>query len=98
MDAAWKAFETWKLTSPAERAEILLKIADVIEENAEHLAMVETLDNGKPIRETMAIDIPYAADHFRYFAAAIRTDEGSATMLDNNTLSLILREPIGVVG
>ena len=98
VDAAWKAFETWKLTSPTERAEILLKIADVVEENAEHLAMVETLDNGKPIRETMAIDIPYAADHFRYFAAAIRTDEGSATMLDNNTLSLILREPIGVVG
>lgn len=98
VDAAWKAFESWKKTTPAQRAEVLLKIADVIEANAEHLAMVETLDNGKPIRETTNVDIPFAADHFRYFAAAIRTDEGSATMLDDNTLSLILREPIGVVG
>lgn len=98
VDAAWKAFETWKHSTPAERADVLLKIADVIEANAEHLAMVETLDNGKPIRETLNVDIPYAADHFRYFAAAIRTEEGSATMLDNNTMSLILKEPIGVVG
>ena len=59
--------------------------------------MVESLDNGKPIRETMAIDVPYAADHFRYCAGVIRGEEGSAAMLDNNTLSLILREPIGVV-
>ena len=96
--AAWKAWESWGKTETEERAEILMKIADVIDENAEHLAMIETLDNGKPIREMMAIDIPYSSDHFRYFAAAIRTDEGSATMLNNNTLSLILREPIGVVG
>jgi aldehyde dehydrogenase (NAD+) len=96
--AAWRAFETWKQVSPAQRAAYLLRIADAIEANAEHLAMVETLDNGKPIRETRAIDIPLSADHFRYFAAAIRTEEGSATMLDNNTLSIILREPIGVVG
>ena len=96
--AAWKAFETWKNTTVAERADILMKIADVIDENKELLAMVESLDNGKPIRETMAIDVPYSSDHFRYFAGVIRAEEGSASMLDNNTLSLILREPIGVVG
>ena len=60
--------------------------------------MVETLDNGKPIRETMAIDIPYSAEHFRYFAGAVLAEEGTASMLDGNTMSLILREPIGVVG
>ena len=60
--------------------------------------MIESMDNGKPFHETMAIDIPYSSDHFRYFAGAIRTEEGSASLLDNNTLSLILREPIGVVG
>lgn len=96
--AAWKAFESWKKTSPMERAAYLNKIADAIDANAAHLAMVETLDNGKPIRETSAIDVPLSSDHFRYFAAAIRTEEGSATMIDNNTMSLILREPIGVVG
>lgn len=94
-DEAWK---TWKNSDPIERQNILLAIADIIDANAEHLAMVESLDNGKPIRETMAIDIPLAADHFRYFAGAVRTEEGSATMLDKNTMSLILREPIGVVG
>ncbi len=96
--AAWKAFETWKNVSPAERAGYLLKIADKIEENAEKMAMVETLDNGKPIRETTGIDIPFGIDHFRYFASAIRTEEGSANMLNQSHLSLILREPIGVVG
>ena len=96
--AAWKAWETWKNVEPAKRADILMKIADVIDANAEHLALVESLDNGKPIRETLNIDIPYSADHFRYFAGALRAEEGSASMLDNNTLSLILREPIGVVG
>ena len=96
--AAWKAWETWKNVEPAKRADILLKIADIIDANAEHLAMVESMDNGKPIRETLAIDIPFSSDHFRYFAGAVRTEEGSAAMLDNNTLSLILREPIGVVG
>lgn len=96
--AAWAAWESWKDVPPIERSDILLKIADVIDANAEKLAMIESLDNGKPIRETMAIDIPFSADHFRYFAGAIRTEEGSATMLDNNTLSLILREPLGVVG
>lgn len=96
--AAWKAWKTWKHVTPAERAAILLKIADAIDENKERLAMVESLDNGKPIRETMNIDVPMSSDHFRYFAGAVRTEEGSASMLDGNTLSLILREPIGVVG
>ena len=98
VDAAWAAWESWKKTTPAERADALLKIADVIDQNKERLALLETLDNGKPIRETMTIDIPYASDHFRYFAGAVRTEEGEAAMLDENTLSLILREPIGVVG
>jgi len=96
--AAWKAWEKWKDVEPAKRADILMKIADIIDANAKHLAMTESLDNGKPIRETMTIDIPFSSDHFRYFAAAVRTEEGSAAMLDNNTLSMILREPIGVVG
>lgn len=96
--AAWKAWETWKDVSPIERADYLTKIADIIDENKEHLAMIETMDNGKPLRETMSIDIPLSADHFRYFAGAIRAEEGSAKMLDNNTLSMVLREPIGVVG
>ncbi len=95
---AWKAFETWKHVSVNQRAVILNKIADIIDANKEHLAMVETLDNGKPIRETMAVDIPLAAQHFRYFAGCILGEEGSANMLGENTLSLILKEPIGVVG
>ena len=98
VDSAWKAWDSWKQTTPAERAKILNRIADIIDENAELLAMVETLDNGKPIRETMAIDIPYSAEHFRYFAGAVLAEEGTASMLDGNTMSLILREPIGVVG
>ena len=98
VDAATKAFETWKNTSPAERADYLLKIADAIDARKEHFAMIETYDNGKPIRETMAVDVPFASDHFRYFAGVIRAEEGSAQFLDNNTLGLILHEPIGVVG
>ena len=98
VDAATVAFETWKKTTPIERADYLLKIADALEAKKEHFAMVETYDNGKPIRETMNVDVLFAIDHFRYFAGVIRAEEGSATMLDNNTLSLILNEPIGVVG
>jgi len=98
VNAAWKAFETWKDVSPQERAKMLLKIADLIDENAEKLAMIETLDNGKPIRETSAIDVPLSSDHFRYFASAVRTEEGQAVMIDKDTMSIILREPIGVVG
>jgi len=96
--AAWKAFETWKDVSPQERSAILLKIADLIDANRDKLAMVETLDNGKPIRETTAVDVPLASDHFRYFAGVIRAEEGQAVMIDKDTLSIILREPIGVVG
>ncbi len=96
--AAKEAFKTWKKTTPAQRAEILYKIADIIDANAEHLAMVETMDNGKPIRETMAIDIPLSAKHFRYFAGCILAEEGTATVLDGQFLSIVLREPIGVVG
>lgn len=95
---AWKAFETWKKVPTSERAAILNKIADIIDANTEHLAMVESLDNGKPIRETMAIDIPLSAKHFRYFAGCITAEEGSANILDEQFFSLILREPIGVVG
>ncbi|PIE51364.1 aldehyde dehydrogenase [Candidatus Fermentibacteria bacterium] len=96
--AAWKAFDSWKNTSVNERAVILNKIADIIDANAEHLAMVETLDNGKPIRETLNVDIPLSSQHFRYFAGCIMAEEGSANMLGPDILSLILREPIGVVG
>jgi len=96
--AAWKAFESWKKVTTNDRAAILNKIADIIDANKEHLAMVESMDNGKPIRETMAIDVPLSAQHFRYFAGCIMAEEGSASILGANTLSLILREPIGVVG
>ena len=85
--AAWKAFESWKHVTVNERAVILNKIADIIDANQEHLAMVESLDNGKPIRETMAVDIPMSAQHFRYFAGCIMADEGSANMLGESTLS-----------
>jgi aldehyde dehydrogenase (NAD+) len=98
VDAASQAFQTWKKTSPQERSALLNKIADLIDANAEHLAMVETLDNGKPIRETMGVDVPLSSDHFRYFASVIRTEEGRAAMIDDQTMSIILREPIGVVG
>ncbi|MBE6052643.1 MAG: aldehyde dehydrogenase [Clostridium sartagoforme] len=96
--AARKAFKTWSKTTVIERSIILNKIADIIDENAEFLATVETMDNGKPIRETMGADIPLAADHFRYFAGVIRSEEGTASNIDENTLNLILREPLGVVG
>ena len=89
--AAWEAFKTWKHTTVAERAAVLNKIAAIIDENKEHLAMVESMDNGKPIRETLAVDIPMAADHFRYFAGCIQAEEGSANILGKDTLSLILR-------
>ncbi len=96
--AAWRAFPGWKATKKEERAEIMMQIADRIDENAEWLAQVETMDNGKPIRETMAIDVPYSSRHFRYYASLIRTDEGVASVLDGSFMSLVLREPIGVVG
>ena len=103
VEAAWAAFPSWKAVEPQERAAILNKIADRIDENAELLAAVETLDNGKPIRETTFIDIPWASEHFRYFAGAVLTQQGTAAILNTpnitgNALSIVLREPIGVVG
>lgn len=98
VEAARNAFNTWSKTTPIERASLLNRIADIIDENKEYLATIESMDNGKPIRETTGADIPLAADHFRYFAGVIRADEGSATILDENTLNIILREPLGVVG
>ena len=76
VEAAWEAFKTWKKTTPAQRAALLNKIADIIDANKEHLAMVESMDNGKPIRETMNVDIPLSAAHFRYFAGCILAEEG----------------------
>ena len=96
--SAKEAFKTWRKTTVKERAEILNKIADIIDKNKDLLATVETMDNGKPIRETTLVDIPLAATHFRYFAGCILADEGQATVLDEKFLSIILREPIGVVG
>lgn len=96
--AADEAFKTWSRTSAAYRAGLLLKIADAIDANAQRLAEIESLDNGKPWRETKNIDIPAGSDHFRYFAGALRAAEGRAAQIDENTLSLVLHEPIGVVG
>lgn len=98
VSAAWAAFEGWKHTTAKERACLLMKIADIIDDNKEYLSMVETLDNGKPLRETLTVDVPLSAAHFRYFAGCILAEEGSATILDGKYLSLILKEPIGVVG
>jgi aldehyde dehydrogenase (NAD+) len=96
--AAWKAFPAWRDLGRAMRAAILNQIADVIDENRDFLARVETMDNGKPIRETSTIDVPYAAEHFRYFASAVLTHKDKASVLDGNLLSIELKEPIGVVG
>ncbi|WP_124058360.1 aldehyde dehydrogenase family protein [Vaginisenegalia massiliensis] len=98
VEAAQEAFKTWSLTSVKERAKLLNQIADAIEENADFFAEIESMDNGKPIRETSAADIPLAIDHFRYFASVIRSEEDSIKVLDKDKLSIILREPIGVVG
>ncbi|MBN7289051.1 MULTISPECIES: aldehyde dehydrogenase family protein [Campylobacter] len=96
--AARAAFNKFRHSTIAERSRLLNNIADVIEANKEHLARVETMDNGKPIRETLNVDIPFAAEHFRYFAGVIAGEEGSANVLDEKQLSIVLREPIGVVG
>lgn len=98
LDAAHAAAEAWGKTSAAIRSNVMLKIADVMEANLPLLAAVETVDNGKAIRETMAADLPLCIDHWRYFAGVIRAEEGSATELDANTLSLVIKEPLGVVG
>jgi aldehyde dehydrogenase len=98
LDAAHKAAPGWGKTSVAERALIINRIADRIEENLELLAVAETWDNGKPIRETLAADLPLAVDHFRYFAGAIRAQEGSLSQIDDNTTAYHFHEPLGVVG
>ena len=96
--AAEKAFETWRLTSPVERQNILLEIASRIEKRAADYALLETRNVGKPIRETTYIDIPLAIDHFRYFAGVLRNIEGHTQVVDPSMLHLTLREPLGVVG
>lgn len=97
IEAANNAKDAWGKTSVGERSAILMKIADVIEANLNEFAQMETADNGKAIRETVNADVPLAIDHFRYFASVIRAEEGSATELNENTVSLIIREPLGVV-
>ncbi|WP_067738943.1 aldehyde dehydrogenase [Novosphingobium naphthalenivorans] len=98
LDAAHAAKDAWGRTSPAERSLILNRIADRMEENLGKLALAETWDNGKPIRETTAADIPLAIDHFRYFAGCIRSQEGSIGEIDHDTMAYHIHEPLGVVG
>jgi aldehyde dehydrogenase len=97
LDAAHAAAPAWGKTSPAERAVILNKIADRMEANLELLAVAETWDNGKPVRETLAADMPLAIDHFRYFAGAIRAQEGGLSQIDEDTVAYHFHEPLGVV-
>ena len=98
LDAAHAAADDWGKTSATARSNILLKIADRIEENLELIATADTVDNGKPIRETMNADIPLTVDHFRYFAGAIRAQEGGISEIDNDTVAYHFHEPLGVVG
>lgn len=98
IDAAIAAFPGWSKTAVATRSNLLLKIAQLIEDNLEYLAIVETIDNGKAIRETRAADLPLVVDHFRYFAGVIRSEEGTLSEHDETTVSINLHEPIGVVG
>jgi aldehyde dehydrogenase len=98
LDAAHKAKDAWGKASPAERSNVLLKIADRMEQNLDILAMVETIDNGKPIRETRAADVPLGIDHFRYYAGCIRAQEGSIGEIDHDTVAYHFHEPLGVVG
>jgi len=98
LDAAHGAAAKWAATAPAERANVLLKIADRIEANLELLAYAETVDNGKPIRETLNADLPLTIDHFRYFAGCVRAQEGSLSEIDGNTIAYHFHEPLGVVG
>ena len=98
LDAAHAAKDDWGETSTTERSRVLNAIADAIEENLELLAIAESWENGKPVRETLAADIPLAADHFRYFASVIRAEEGGISELDKDTVAYHFREPLGVVG
>ena len=98
LDAAHAAKDEWGGRSPADRAAVLNAVADAIEENLEMLAVAESYENGKPVRETLAADIPLAADHFRYFAGAIRAEEGRISEIDDQTYAYHFQEPLGVVG
>ncbi len=98
LDAAHAAKDEWGRRSPSERAAALTRVADAIEENVEMLAVAESHENGKPVRETLAADIPLAADHFRYFAAAVRAEEGRISEIDDQTYAYHFQEPLGVVG
>lgn len=98
LDAAHAAKAAWGRTSPTERAQVLHRIADRMEQNLQLLATAETWDNGKPLRETMAADLPLAIDHFRYFAACVRAQEGSIGEVDHQTYAYHFHEPLGVVG
>ena len=98
LDAAHATKEQWGETSTTERSRVLNRIADAIEDNLELLAVAESFDNGKPVRETLAADVPLAADHFRYFASVIRAEEGSISEIDKETIAYHFREPLGVVG
>ncbi|MHB1291497.1 MAG: aldehyde dehydrogenase [Sulfuricella sp.] len=98
LDAAHAAADQWGRAAPADRANVLLRIADRLEQNLELLAYVETVDNGKPIRETLNADIPLTIDHFRYFAGCMRAQEGALSDLDENTVAYHFHEPLGVVG
>lgn len=98
LDAAHAAKDAWGKTSVTERANILLKMADSIEANLENIAIAESYENGKPVRETLAADIPLAVDHLRYFAGAIRAQEGSLSQIDEDTVAYHFHEPLGVVG
>jgi aldehyde dehydrogenase len=98
LDAAHAAADKWGRTAPADRANVLLKIADRLEQNLELLAYAESVDNGKPIRETLNADIPLTIDHFRYFAGCVRAQEGALSEIDENTIAYHFHEPLGVVG
>ena len=98
LDAAHKAREAWGRASPAQRSAVLLKIADRMEQNLDILALVETIDNGKPIRETTHADLPLAIDHFRYFAGCVHAQEGTISEIDHDTVAYHFHEPLGVVG
>jgi len=98
LDAAHAAKDDWGKRSPADRAAILNAIADAIDDNLEMLAVAESYENGKPVRETLAADIPLSADHFRYFAGAVRSEEGRVSEIDENTYAYHFQEPLGVVG
>ncbi|MDR7101717.1 aldehyde dehydrogenase [Croceicoccus sp. BE223] len=98
LDAAHKAKDAWGRTSSTERANILNRIAQRMEDNLDMLALVETIDNGKPIRETTAADLPLGIDHFRYFAGCLRAQEGSISEIDHDTIAYHFHEPLGVVG